>query len=241
MEWPVGDLRPPISGAADAHQWTFELQVLMRCELRVHLYFAVVLGWSRWSHQWLSSDVGAALAMGKGRENSQKRLPAETWSVVTPRRSLGGVAPGVGPLVTTAALTRWACPLFQALAGADRCRTGAGSALAGPWIGAGWGGPDSVPSDDADIRLAEIPFPTLCHRSPTFDDCQIHADNMRADYIAPVLSGIASLQNYAQQWYLDKGLTWPAQPPVNKIDVHHHMVPDFYAKGACVSYVRRPS
>ena len=74
-----------------------------------------------------------------------------------------------------------------------------------------------------------------------FDDCQIHADNMRADYIAPVLSGIASLQNYAQQWYLDKGLTWPAQPPVNKIDVHHHMVPDFYAKGACVSYVRRPS
>ena len=54
---------------------------------------------------------------------------------------------------------------------------------------------------------------------------------MRTEYIAPVLSGIASLQNYAQQWYLDKALSWPSQPPVNKIDLHHHFVPDFYAQG----------
>jgi len=53
---------------------------------------------------------------------------------------------------------------------------------------------------------------------------------MRTEYIAPVLSGIASLQNYAQQWYLDKALSWPSQPPVNKIDLHHHFVPDFYAQ-----------
>ncbi|KAK4445926.1 hypothetical protein QBC34DRAFT_412483 [Podospora aff. communis PSN243] len=52
---------------------------------------------------------------------------------------------------------------------------------------------------------------------------------MRTDYITPVLSGIANLQNLAQQWYLDKGVTWPPQPPVNKIDIHHHFVPDFYA------------
>jgi len=54
---------------------------------------------------------------------------------------------------------------------------------------------------------------------------------MRTEYIAPVLSGIANLQNLAQQWYLDKGVTWPPQPPVNKIDIHHHFVPDFYAQG----------
>ncbi|KAH8882952.1 amidohydrolase 2 [Thozetella sp. PMI_491] len=52
------------------------------------------------------------------------------------------------------------------------------------------------------------------------------------EYITPVLSGLATLQGYAQQWYLDKGVKWPAQPPVNKIDVHHHFVPDFYAEGS---------
>lgn len=24
---------------------------------------------------------------------------------------------------------------------------------------------------------------------------------------------------------------WPARPPINKIDTHHHIVPDFYAQG----------
>ncbi|KAM7198298.1 amidohydrolase family protein [Rhypophila sp. PSN 637] len=38
------------------------------------------------------------------------------------------------------------------------------------------------------------------------------------------------MKRYAQQWYLDKGVTWPPQPPMNKIDLHHHMVPDFYAQ-----------
>jgi hypothetical protein len=54
---------------------------------------------------------------------------------------------------------------------------------------------------------------------------------MRTEYITPVLSGLAHLQNYAQQWYIDKGLSWPSQPSVNKIDLHHHIVPDFYARG----------
>ncbi|KAK3934696.1 hypothetical protein QBC46DRAFT_399178 [Diplogelasinospora grovesii] len=53
---------------------------------------------------------------------------------------------------------------------------------------------------------------------------------MRTEYITPVLSGLAHLQNYAQQWYIDKGLSWPSQPSVNKIDLHHHIVPDFYAR-----------
>ncbi|KAK1760150.1 hypothetical protein QBC47DRAFT_366524 [Echria macrotheca] len=50
------------------------------------------------------------------------------------------------------------------------------------------------------------------------------------EYIGPVLSGIASLQNLAHQWYLDMSLTWPVQPPVNKLDLHHHLVPPFYAQ-----------
>ncbi|KAK3312647.1 putative 2-amino-3-carboxymuconate-6-semialdehyde decarboxylase [Apodospora peruviana] len=40
------------------------------------------------------------------------------------------------------------------------------------------------------------------------------------------------MRGYAQQWYLDKGVTWNVKPAMNKIDLHHHMVPDFYAKGA---------
>jgi 6-methylsalicylate decarboxylase len=50
------------------------------------------------------------------------------------------------------------------------------------------------------------------------------------EYITPVLAGLSSLQNYAHSLYLDKGISWPSQPQVNKLDVHHHMVPDFYAK-----------
>ena len=51
---------------------------------------------------------------------------------------------------------------------------------------------------------------------------------MKGEYL---ISGLAHLQGYAQQWYLDKGVAWPTQPPMNKIDLHHHMVPDFYAQG----------
>ncbi len=57
---------------------------------------------------------------------------------------------------------------------------------------------------------------------------------MRIEYMSPVLSGLASLQDYAQQWYMDKALRWPTQPPVNKIDIHHHFVPDFYAQGTSI-------
>ncbi|KAK3385852.1 hypothetical protein B0H63DRAFT_523168 [Podospora didyma] len=54
---------------------------------------------------------------------------------------------------------------------------------------------------------------------------------MRSEYFtAPVLAGLASLQNHAQQWLVDKAMAWPTQPPLNKIDLHHHFVPDFLAK-----------
>ena len=64
---------------------------------------------------------------------------------------------------------------------------------------------------------------------------------MRSDYIAPVLSGLSSLQGYAQQWYLGKALAWPKQPAVDKIDIHHHMVPDFYATGNATRPLPFPS
>lgn len=45
------------------------------------------------------------------------------------------------------------------------------------------------------------------------------------------LTGMAALRDRAQDWILEKNLGWPDQPQVNKIDTHHHMVPNFYAKG----------
>lgn len=60
---------------------------------------------------------------------------------------------------------------------------------------------------------------------------------MKGEYI---LSGLAHLQGYAQHWYLDKGVTWPSQPRMNKIDLHHHMVPDFYAQGKSVHHLLLP-
>jgi len=58
------------------------------------------------------------------------------------------------------------------------------------------------------------------------------------DYLTPVLAGIASLRSYAREWYVDKGLSWPSSPPVQKIDLNHHMVPSFYAKGKSERPVR---
>jgi hypothetical protein len=46
-----------------------------------------------------------------------------------------------------------------------------------------------------------------------------------------LLTGWASLQSHATDWFLDKAVGWPKQPPVNKIDLHHHFVPDFFAQG----------
>ncbi|KAI8635561.1 amidohydrolase 2 [Xylariaceae sp. FL1651] len=44
-----------------------------------------------------------------------------------------------------------------------------------------------------------------------------------------LLSSMAVLKDQAQDWLLDKTIGWPGQPLINKIDIHHHMVPDFYA------------
>ncbi len=52
-----------------------------------------------------------------------------------------------------------------------------------------------------------------------------------------LLAGLASLQTHANDWFLDKTLGWPAQPSVDKIDLHHHFVPDFYARGTWDSWV----
>lgn len=46
-----------------------------------------------------------------------------------------------------------------------------------------------------------------------------------------LLAGMTSLKDQAHDWVADKTFGWPGQPPVNKIDTHHHMVPSFYAKG----------
>ncbi|KAH8129475.1 hypothetical protein ACSS6W_002125 [Trichoderma asperelloides] len=45
-----------------------------------------------------------------------------------------------------------------------------------------------------------------------------------------LLAGMTSLKDQAHDWVADKTFGWPGQPPVNKIDTHHHMVPSFYAK-----------
>lgn len=33
-------------------------------------------------------------------------------------------------------------------------------------------------------------------------------------------------------WLKDKATSWIQRAPVNKIDTHHHFVPDFYRKGS---------
>lgn len=55
---------------------------------------------------------------------------------------------------------------------------------------------------------------------------------------AAILSALGLLFRYlwvmAQQVkndVLSAVLDWPAVPPLNKVDTHHHFVPDFYAKG----------
>jgi hypothetical protein len=46
-----------------------------------------------------------------------------------------------------------------------------------------------------------------------------------------LLAGWASLQSHATDWFLDRTVGWPKPPALNKIDLHHHFVPDFYAQG----------
>lgn len=45
------------------------------------------------------------------------------------------------------------------------------------------------------------------------------------------LASMAAFKDQAQDWLQDKAIGWPDQPLANKIDTHHHMVPDIYAKG----------
>ncbi|KAI2623674.1 hypothetical protein GGS21DRAFT_533688 [Xylaria nigripes] len=51
-----------------------------------------------------------------------------------------------------------------------------------------------------------------------------------SDLKSQLLTGMTMLKHQAQDWLVDKALGWPEQPIINKIDTHHHMVPDFYAK-----------
>lgn len=41
---------------------------------------------------------------------------------------------------------------------------------------------------------------------------------------------MSEASDHGQDWLLGKVLSWPDAPVVNKVDTHHHFVPDFYAK-----------
>jgi hypothetical protein len=42
---------------------------------------------------------------------------------------------------------------------------------------------------------------------------------------------LRNMADHVYDWLLDKSIGWIPAPPQNKIDTHHHFVPDFYAKG----------
>ena len=39
------------------------------------------------------------------------------------------------------------------------------------------------------------------------------------------------MADHGYDWLLDKAIGWPPGPTMNKIDTHHHFVPEFYADG----------
>ncbi|KAJ5414509.1 hypothetical protein N7509_001136 [Penicillium cosmopolitanum] len=41
------------------------------------------------------------------------------------------------------------------------------------------------------------------------------------------------MAEHTLDWLREKATGWSHKPPVNKIDTHHHFVPDFYAKDSC--------
>jgi hypothetical protein len=40
-----------------------------------------------------------------------------------------------------------------------------------------------------------------------------------------------TMSEHSLDWLQEKAIGWSHNPPVNKIDTHHHCVPPFYAKG----------
>lgn len=42
---------------------------------------------------------------------------------------------------------------------------------------------------------------------------------------------LSNMADHVYDWLQAKAMGWVPSPPVNKIDTHHHFVPDFYAKG----------
>lgn len=52
---------------------------------------------------------------------------------------------------------------------------------------------------------------------------------------------LSDISDRTMDWLQEKALGWVQAPPVNKIDTHHHFVPDFYAKGmpTLVSFTSR--
>ncbi len=50
-------------------------------------------------------------------------------------------------------------------------------------------------------------------------------------YAHDLLAVMTAFKGQAQDWLAEKTFGWPVEPPVNKIDTHHHMVPSFYAEG----------
>ncbi|KAJ5092618.1 2-amino-3-carboxymuconate-6-semialdehyde decarboxylase [Penicillium alfredii] len=43
-------------------------------------------------------------------------------------------------------------------------------------------------------------------------------------------NNFSNMSDRAMDWLQDKALGWIDAPPVNKVDTHHHFVPEFYAK-----------
>ncbi|CAK7204898.1 hypothetical protein SEUCBS139899_007660 [Sporothrix eucalyptigena] len=41
---------------------------------------------------------------------------------------------------------------------------------------------------------------------------------------------MSEAKDQGHDWLLGKVLSWPDAPPVNKVDTHHHFVPEFYSK-----------
>lgn len=41
----------------------------------------------------------------------------------------------------------------------------------------------------------------------------------------------SAMSEHSLDWLQEKAIGWSHTPPVNKIDTHHHCVPQFYAKG----------
>lgn len=48
---------------------------------------------------------------------------------------------------------------------------------------------------------------------------------------------MSEASEHGHDWLLGKVLSWPDTPPTNKVDTHHHFVPEFYRKGVSLQYL----